>query len=85
MAMQALKISFITPTNSHGTRVKVSAPQGMKKYGYDHALSNEANALEAAKQFASDLGWSGELILGGIGTAEYVAVFLPVGYTKAAV
>lgn len=81
--MQALKISFTTPTATHGARVKVEAPQGTKKYGYDHALSNEGNAKAAAERYVKEMNWPGELTIGHLKDAVYVAVFIPDRFLKA--
>lgn len=81
--MQALKISFTTPTATHGARVKVEAPQATKKYAYDHELSTEENAKAAAEQFRKEMNWPGELTIGHLKDSVYVGVFVPSRYLRA--
>jgi len=83
--MQALKITFTTPTSSHGTKVKVSAPQGERKYQYSYELSTQENVVAAAKQYIVEQGWEGygELSFGNLGDGIYVATFIPMEYIKA--
>lgn len=81
--MQALKISFTTPTNTHGARIKVSALQATKRYGYDHCLSTDDNVEAAAKQFMVDMQWPGELSIGNLGDGVYVATVIPRRFIKA--
>jgi len=57
--MQALHIKYIAPTNTRGTRIKVTAACGSKIYPWDYELESEANYMAAGIAFVSqpELNW----------------------------
>ena len=55
--MQAIQIKYLNPTGTRGSRWKATCYGGSFTKGYDHALSGEANAVEAAELLIKKLGW----------------------------
>lgn len=80
--MQAIQTKFFGPTNTKGSRVKATAPQGSVTVGYDHALDGEGNHVAAAHALKAKLGWLpapnnyySDTVCGQLADGTYVHVF----------
>ena len=71
--LQALKIRHLAPTDTKGTRFKVTACAGSKTYGYDYALNFDDNIRIAAETFAQDMFGLSVLSIGNLHTGDYCA------------
>ena len=57
---QSISTRYIGPTNHRGSRVKAQTSSGISRtFGWENALSLEANHATAARALATQLGWSG--------------------------
>lgn len=78
--LQAMASKVLAPTNTKGTRIKVTARAGSKVTGWDHALNEFQNHRQAAIAFAESLDWlaSGEtLATGCLPNGDYCHAILP--------
>ena len=73
--MQAIVIKFLCPTNSKGSRYKAIAQAGSVTLSTDFGLNGEGNAARAALALCDKFGWPGDLIISGLPSGDYVAVF----------
>lgn len=65
--MQAIQIKYLSPKGLKGSRWKATCNSGSVTKGYDHALSGEKNAVEAAELLLTKLGWD-DLKMSALGT-----------------
>lgn len=75
--MQAIKTTYLGPTNSRGSRIKATAENGESitvPYPHDKNQGVEAHSV-AALALCAKLGWAGELVGGGLRDG-YVFVFV---------
>jgi len=72
--MKAIETKYLGPTNTKGTRISVKA-EGLKskQYSWDYRLGVYDNYLQAATNYANELGWINDSVLVGGST--------PNGYT----
>jgi len=65
--MKAITTKYAGPTNSRGSRIIVKA-EGCpsRQYGCDDELNVEENHIQAAKAYRNLMGWSGEMLGGGL-------------------
>jgi len=77
--MQAIHVRFIGPTDTRGSRYKATAQAGSVTIHSDHALNPSDNAAKAALSLAVKLGWSGEMVAGGLPDGSYAFVFVAGG------
>lgn len=64
---QAITTKFLGATNHRGARIQAKTGSGItKSFPYTYELNIEGEHSNAAEQMAKHMGWSGELIGGGI-------------------
>lgn len=74
--MKAIVTRYHGPTNSRGSRIRASEPDGRSvTVPYDHALNSDANHLAAAVALCERMQWGGRLIAGGLAGNALVFVF----------
>lgn len=56
--MQAITTRYFGPTNTKGSRIRVSCQAKTRFYPWNHALNQSANHMAAAKALATELGWN---------------------------
>lgn len=67
MIYQAITTKYVGPTNTKGGRIIASTENGIRHtISYPHELSSEAGHRKAAEELRDKLGWSGELVAGGL-------------------
>lgn len=77
--MQAIITKYLPATNTRGSRVKATAASGLSiTIEWDYAIDIEENHTQAAKALCKKLGWTNELVSGGLKTG-YAFVMLPKG------
>ena len=62
---QAIKSSYLGPTNSRGGRVRATCDAGSKTTPWDHALDAPENHARAVLALCEKLGWDPRYYLGG--------------------
>jgi hypothetical protein len=72
---QAIETKYFPPTNSRGSRIKVSAQAGSIFVPWDPGLSEEDNYAAAARAYAKKMGWTGKLVGGSLRSGDKVFVF----------
>jgi hypothetical protein len=73
--MKAIVTKYHGPTNFKGSRISASDSDGNRvSISYPHELSGEAVHRKAAEALCQKMGWTGELIAGGL-KSGYVFVF----------
>lgn len=72
--MQSIQTKFIGPTNTKGSRVKATCRLGSVTLGWDHALNQKENHLEALQAMCDKMndGREGDLKWFIIATGESV-------------
>jgi hypothetical protein len=73
--MQAIHVKFLCPTDTRGSRYKAIAQAGSVTVHSDYALNPSDNAAKAALSLAVKLGWTGEMVGGGMPDGSYAFVF----------
>lgn len=61
----AISCKFLPPTNHEGTRIRVSkasCKRLIQTYPWDYELGTAENYEQAAKFFATCMGWSGNMV-----------------------
>jgi hypothetical protein len=71
---QAIQTKYLGPTNSKGDRILASSKAQSITKSWDHALTVDANHIEAAMSLAKKLKWTGEWCGGGTEASGYVFV-----------
>lgn len=75
--MKAIMTKYKGPTNHHGSRIIASDEDGNRVIvPYNHALNSDQMHRAAADALCAKMGWTGELIQGGIRNG-YVFVWKP--------
>lgn len=72
---QAIIIKFLGATNTKGTRIKASAESSSVTVPLDYSAGQEQRIRQAVDALLNKLEWSGEYIIGGLPSGDYVAVF----------
>lgn len=72
---QAIIIKFLGATNTKGTRIKASAEASSVTVSLDYGAGQEQRIRQAVDALLNKLEWSGEYIIGGLPSGDYVAVF----------
>ncbi len=72
--MQAIRTSFLCPTNFRGSRIKAVAGAGSVTLGWDHALNPEDNHASACLAFSKKLGWGRDYVGGTLADGSMVWV-----------
>lgn len=81
--MKAIRTRYTGPTDTKGARIiATDGDRNRKVVGYDHSLSSEEMHRAAAEALRDKMGWTGNLIQGGLGN-DYVFVFAPDDYEEA--
>ena len=78
--MQAIQTTFISPTDTLGPRIKVSAGGESMTFAWQPNLTVQENHNGAAVSFAMSLDWLRgglELVTGSLGDESYVHTFGP--------
>lgn len=73
---QAIQCKYCGPTNTKGTRIKVSCAAKTKFISWDYALNPSDNYYQAAKEVAKELGWLDKHSLVGGVTKSGLYVFV---------
>lgn len=74
--MKAIVTKYHGPTDTRGSRIVATDSDGNRaSIPYPHELSGEACHKKAADALCAKMGWSGELIGGGLKNG-YVFVFV---------
>ena len=71
--LQALTIRYLGPTNTLGSRFKVTASAGSKTYAYDYALNVGGNVLAVAMEYAGDKFNLPVVSIGNLANGDYCA------------
>ena len=64
--MQAIKVKYIAPTNTRGTRYKASTSTHCATIDFNYALDHTANELEALEALTVKLGWYNKTWVRGV-------------------
>lgn len=72
--MKAILTKYVGPTNTRGSRIVVTDGDTRMLVNYDDGKRSEETHADAVVAFCERLGWSGELIQGGLKNG-YVHVF----------
>ncbi len=81
--MQAIVVKYLSPTNTRGSRLKVSAAAGSVTISYPYGVNQSDTARVAAEALCEKLGgpragWdSSRLIEGTLPNGDAVLVFAP--------
>ena len=75
MARQAITVKFLGPTDTRGARLKASAQAGSITIPFEYGMPRELRNSDAAMRLCAKLGWSGELVEGGLPDGDSVFVF----------
>lgn len=67
---QAIVTKYIGPTNFRGSRVKAWCEAGSVTLSWDDALDVNGNHTAAARRLATQLGWAGHYVGGGLPTKQ---------------
>ena len=78
---QAIKTTFLGPTDFHESRIKAACEAGAIMIPYPHELNGEACHQAAVKALCAKLGWHGRLVTGGLKDC-YVHVFVDRKYPE---
>lgn len=74
--MKAIRVKYLGPTNTKGSRLRASAEGGCSKtIPYPHELSGEACYAAAAVALCEKMNWGGSLIGGCLTGGDYVFCF----------
>lgn len=80
--MKAIQTHYLGPTDYRGSRIVARAEGGNRVVvPYPYELSGEAVYRVAAEALRDKLGWTGELVGGGLPDGGYAFVFAPGGPT----
>lgn len=75
--MKAITVKYLPATNYRGSRLKAFDCDGNQAtIGYDNEFNRDELYRKAAYALRDKMGWSGEMISGGVKGGE-VFVFLP--------
>ena len=72
---QAIIIKILSATNNKGTRIKASVKSSSVTVPLDYRAGQEQRIRKAVDALLNKLEWSGEYIIGGLPSGDYVAVF----------
>jgi hypothetical protein len=74
--MKAITTTYHGPTNTRGSRITATEPDGKRiSIPYPHELNQEDAHSHAAMLLCNKLGWTGKLVCGSIKNG-YVHVFI---------
>lgn len=77
MYRQSITTKYLGPTNSRGSRVKVSAPAGSVTVSWDYGVGETEMHAKAVRALIEKLGWDGTWAAGGnADNSGYVFVWL---------
>ncbi len=74
--MQAIKTTYLSPTNTKGTRIRATVFGASKTVGYDYSLEIEANHIAAAKALCVMMNWNFSVATGQLADGSYVHVLV---------
>lgn len=83
---QAIRTKYVGPTDTRGSRIRVTCDCKSKFYAWDDALNGAENHYRAAMRLFKELGWDapnkkekGTLVGGSIGNIYYFVTVEQVG------
>lgn len=53
--MQAIRVAYLSPTNTRGARLVATNGRERRIYSYDNEQNDDHNALNAAKRFVAEV------------------------------
>lgn len=68
--MQTIRTRYHNPSNTRGSRFSAQCEAGRIYVPINHALNNNENHMEAARQLIAKLGWPGDFA-GGCFDGDY--------------
>lgn len=78
--MQAIITKYYGATNTRPSKIVAKSASGLKvSCNYDHEYTADRNHELAAKKLCAKLGWTNDLIGGGLSNSSEVWVMIPRG------